>query len=183
MIKYSHSMLNNGDYIVLQNVKTWLFFITLIILSSASAATDNVNASASSNTILLLEQQLNAEKGKVVYVDFWASWCIPCRQSFPWMNNLKTQYQTQGLSIISINLDHSRALAEEFLTQVPANFPIIFDPKGLIARKYKLKGMPSSFIVNRQGQIVSAHVGFNQVKKQSYESEIQALLSREYQPN
>ena len=168
---------------MIQNLKTYFFFITLIIFSSAICATENVNVSANTNTIALLEQQLKAEKGKVVYVDFWASWCIPCRKSFPWMNNLKTQHQAQGFSIISINLDHSRASADEFLMQIPANFPVIFDPKGLIARQYELKGMPSSFIVNRQGQIVSAHVGFNQAKKYAYEIEIQALLNADFKPN
>lgn len=168
---------------MIQNVKTYFFFITLITFSSALCAADNVNVSTSPNTIALLEQQLKAEKGKVVYVDFWASWCIPCRESFPWLNKLKTQHQAQGFSIISINLDHSRTLADEFLTQIPANFPVIFDPKGLIARQYKLNGMPSSFIVNRQGQIVSAHVGFNQAKKHAYEIEIQALLNANFKPN
>lgn len=145
--------------------------------SSQLLATDNVNASTATNTIELLNQHLKNEIGNVVYVDFWASWCIPCRKSFPWMNSIKAQYQAQGLTIISINLDHSRALADEFLKESPANFPVIYDPKGLIARKYQLKGMPSSFIVNRQGQIVSAHVGFNQIKQEAYESEIKTLLN------
>jgi thiol-disulfide isomerase/thioredoxin len=170
---------------VRQNFKTGFFFITLLIFSSPLWAFDNVNVSANSNTNLsidlstteLLDQQLNNAKGKVVYVDFWASWCIPCRKSFPWMNNLAAQYQAQGLIILSINLDHSRVLADRFLAQIPANFPIIYDPKGNIAKKYQLKGMPSSFIINRQGQIVSTHVGFNEEKKSAYEQEIKALLT------
>ena len=168
-----------------QNFKIGFFFITLLTFSSPLLAFDDVNVSVNSNTNLstdlstteLLDQQLNNAKGKVVYVDFWASWCIPCRKSFPWMNNLAAQYQTQGLIILSINLDHSRVLADEFLAQIPANFPVIYDPKGNIAKKYQLKGMPSSFIINRQGQIVSAHVGFNEEKKAAYEQEIKALLT------
>ncbi|MGB1262833.1 MAG: TlpA disulfide reductase family protein [Cognaticolwellia sp.] len=128
-------------------------------------------------SIELLNQQLEKEKGKVVYIDFWSSWCIPCRKSFPWMNDLQAKYQAQGLTILSINLDHSRQLADEFLVENPANFPVIYDPKGLIARKYQLKGMPSSYIINRQGKIVSAHVGFNQEKKLAYEQELKALLT------
>jgi thiol-disulfide isomerase/thioredoxin len=168
---------------VIQNFKICYFLMTLMLFSSQLSATDNVNVSTDSNTIELLDQHLTNEIGNVVYVDFWASWCIPCRKSFPWMNNLKAQYQAQGLTILSINLDHSRALADEFLSEVAANFPVIYDPKGLIARKYQLKGMPSSFIINRQGQIVSAHVGFNQEKQLAYEKEIQTLLNATYQPN
>lgn len=158
---------------MIKNFKTCLFFIIFISYASPLWATDDAN----SDTVQLLDEQLKIAKGKVVYIDFWASWCIPCRKSFPWLNNLKAKYQQQGLTILSINLDHSRVLADEFLAQIPADFPVIYDPKGLIARKYKLKGMPSSFIVNRQGEIVSAHVGFNQQKKLSYEKEINALLN------
>jgi len=157
--------------------------MTLMTFSSQLSATDNVNVSADSNTIELLDRHLKKEVGNVVYVDFWASWCIPCRKSFPWMNNLKAQYQAQGLTILSINLDHSRTLADEFLSEVSAAFPVIYDPKGMIARKYQLKGMPSSFIINRQGQIVSGHVGFNQEKQIAYEKEIQTLLKVPYSPN
>ncbi len=130
------------------------------------------------NTIMLLTQQLQAQKGKVVYVDFWSSWCIPCRKSFPWMNELQQKYQQQGLTILSVNLDHDRKLANEFLIEYPAVFPVIYDPKGLIARKYKLKGMPSSFIINRAGKVVSAHIGFNKQKSLIYEQEIIQLLSK-----
>lgn len=148
------------------------FLIASVIISQPLWANGNNNV----NTIELLDQQLVNKKGDVIYIDFWASWCVPCRQSFPWMNSLKAKYQTDGFTIISINLDHSRALADGFLKEVTANFPVIYDPKGLIARKYKLKGMPSSFIVDRTGQIVSAHVGFNQEKRIAYEKEIDALL-------
>lgn len=160
---------------MIQTFKTCFFFIIFSTFYNFAVANSNVNA----NSIELLNKQLKDQIGKVVYIDFWASWCVPCRKSFPWMNTLQSQYQAQGLSILSINLDHNRALAEEFLTQNPANFPVIYDPKGLIASKYQLKGMPSSFIINRHGKIVSAHVGFNQEKKLAYEKEIVALLSEQ----
>lgn len=168
---------------MIKKINICFILITILTLSKPLSATDNVNASTSTNTIELLDQQLENEIGKVVYVDFWASWCIPCRKSFPWMNDLKAQYKELGLTIISINLDHSRLLAKEFLAEIPADFPVIYDPKGLIARKYQLKGMPSSFIINRQGEIVSAHVGFNKTKQLAYENELKALLTIPYSSN
>ena len=78
----------------------------IVSFSSPLLAANKVNATTNINTIELLNKQLENEIGNVVYVDFWASWCIPCRQSFPWLNNLQAQYQRQGLTIISINLDH-----------------------------------------------------------------------------
>ena len=128
---------------MIKKLQICAFVIASVIFSQSLWANDNNSV----NTIELLEQQLASNKGDVIYVDFWASWCIPCRQSFPWMNNLKAKYQADGLTIISVNLDHSRTLANEFLAEIPADFPVIFDPKGLIARKYKLKGMPSSNIL------------------------------------
>lgn len=158
---------------MIKNFITCFFLIILITFSQSLLA----NEQKKFTSIELLNQQLEKEKGKVVYIDFWSSWCIPCRKSFPWMNDLQAKYQAQGLTILSINLDHSRQLADEFLVENPANFPVIYDPKGLIARKYQLKGMPSSYIINRQGKIVSAHVGFNQEKKLAYEQELKALLT------
>jgi thiol-disulfide isomerase/thioredoxin len=168
-------VLANYNGIVMQNLKTCFFLLIFSTFTCPLLANETVNLSS----LELLEQQLTKEQGKIIYIDFWASWCIPCRKSFPWMNDLKAQYETKGLTIISINLDHSRALADEFLMKTPANFQVIYDPKGLIARKYKLQGMPSSFIVNRQGEIVSAHVGFNQEKKLTYEQELKALITSE----
>lgn len=150
----------------------FLLVITLAFSNLLFAA-----QAAETNTIEQLQQRLNTQKGNIVYVDFWSSWCIPCRKSFPWMNKLQDKYQKQGFTILSINLDHDRKSADEFLLESPANFPIIYDPKGLIARKYKLKGMPSSFIIDRTGQLVSAHVGFNKQKSIAYEEEIVRLLN------
>lgn len=146
-------------------------FITFIALLMSN----NVIA-AQSQAEQELQALLNQHQGKVIYVDFWASWCVPCRKSFPWMNDIQQKYQEKGLAVISINVDNDKTYALKFLEEVPANFSIIYDPKGIVARSYKLKGMPSSFIINRQGQLVSSHVGFNQKKKVQYERELLSLL-------
>ncbi|MCU7974044.1 TlpA family protein disulfide reductase [Shewanella sp. SW36] len=119
---------------------------------------------------------LSEFKGKVVYVDFWASWCGPCRKSFPWMNEIQKKYQDQGLAVVAINLDTDNELAQEFLKQVPANFSVRFNPEGDVARSFDLLGMPSSFMFNRQGQLVQHHVGFYVDKTAEYEQELVNLL-------
>jgi len=124
------------------------------------------------------EQVMEQHKGKVVYVDFWASWCVPCRKSFPWMNAMQAKHQQDGLVVLSINLDAQAALAEKFLQQTPANFAIIYDVKGKLAKKFKLKGMPSSYLFDRQGKLISAHSGFNGKKQQIYQHEIEKALSQ-----
>ncbi|ASK69416.1 MULTISPECIES: TlpA disulfide reductase family protein [Shewanella] len=115
-------------------------------------------------------------KGKVVYVDFWASWCGPCRKSFPWMNAMAQKYREQGLAVVAINLDTDKALADEFLKQVPATFTVRFNPEGDVARSFDLLGMPSSFMFNRQGELVKSHVGFYQDNAADYEQELVNLL-------
>jgi cytochrome c biogenesis protein CcmG/thiol:disulfide interchange protein DsbE len=77
---------------------------------------------------------LSQQRGKIVYVDFWASWCGPCRQSFPWMNEMLGKYQAQGLEIVAINLDTGRAEADEFLAKNPASFTVLFDPTATLPR-------------------------------------------------
>lgn len=130
----------------------------------------------SADTLSDFEAQVASHKGKVVYVDFWASWCVPCKKSFPWMNNIQQQYADQNFTVLSVNLDAKTSFAKEFLVETPANFPIFYDPKGKVAKAFKLKGMPSSFIINKAGKIVSSHVGFNEEKQKAYQAEIEKLL-------
>lgn len=136
-----------------------------------------INCSASNDAIEELEKNIAAHKGQVIYVDFWASWCKPCRKAFPWMNKTLAEHKAKGFKIISVNLDNDKKYALEFLAETPASFDIIYDPKGKSARKLKVRGMPSSFLINRQGEIVSSHVGFNDDKKVKLEQEIIHLLS------
>jgi len=128
-------------------------------------------------TVENFSAQIASHKGEVVYIDFWASWCGPCRKSFPWMNHMQTTYKSQGLKVISINLDNDKVLAEEFLANYPADFDVVYDPKGVLAQHFKLKGMPNSFIINKKGKLVSAHVGFTKKKQIEYEKEILELLA------
>ncbi len=103
---------------------------------------------------------LAAMKGKVVYVDFWASWCKPCKQSFPFLNELQAKYQARGLNVVGINVDAKREDADAFLAETPAQFAVGFDPKGESAKRFDVKAMPSSVIVGRDGKVVAVHRGF-----------------------
>jgi thiol-disulfide isomerase/thioredoxin len=106
-------------------------------------------------------------RGRVVYLDFWASWCGPCRQSFPWMETLQSTYQGRGLAIVAVNLDRDRADADKFLKQFHPTFEVRFDPKGELAELYKVQGMPSSVLIDRHGVMRFTHVGFRPVAASS----------------
>lgn len=120
---------------------------------------------------------LNPFHGRVVLLDFWASWCRPCRQSFPWMEMLKDTYGPQGLEIVAVNLDRDRADADRFLHQFHPNFDLRFDPKGDLAELYKVQGMPSSVLIDRQGMTRFSHVGFRPIDARVYEAQIRELLA------
>ena len=119
---------------------------------------------------------LDQYRGKVVYLDFWASWCKPCRKSFPWMNELTRQLPTDQFSVVTINLDEETEAMQDFLRKVPANFPVYHDASGIYAEKFQLKGMPTSLLIDRNGDIVSRHTGYYEKKKSTIQSEIKALL-------
>lgn len=122
--------------------------------------------------------RLASLRGKVVYLDYWASWCAPCRQSFPWMGEMQSRYAGKGLVIVAVNVDRDAADARRFLEQIPAAFTIAYDPEGKTAEALALKGMPTSFLIDRQGEIVATHVGFRESRKAAMEDEIRALLAR-----
>jgi thiol-disulfide isomerase/thioredoxin len=121
--------------------------------------------------------ELKSLRGQVVYLDFWASWCAPCRQSFPWMNVLQTRYAGRGLTVVAVNLDHERVDADLFLKRLPPDFQVRFDPQGNWARYFKVEGMPTSVILDRAGKPRFTHIGFNNRDTPVYEAQIQQLLS------
>ncbi|NTW11145.1 MAG: TlpA family protein disulfide reductase [Chlorobiaceae bacterium] len=120
--------------------------------------------------------KLSGAAGSVVYLDFWASWCGPCRQSFPWMNAMQEKYRAQGLQVIGVNLDAKNEDVQKFLSQLPAKFAVAFDSKGSIPKVYGVKGMPTSFLIGRDGKIILEHAGFKEGDRESLEQQIKSAL-------
>jgi thiol-disulfide isomerase/thioredoxin len=120
---------------------------------------------------------LSALRGQVVLVDFWASWCGPCAQSFPWLDELQKKLGSQGFTVLAVNVDKQRKKADTFLAQHPVQFSIAFDPQGKAAAAYGLPGMPSSYLVDRAGVLRRAHTGFRPEEAAELEAQIRALLA------
>jgi cytochrome c biogenesis protein CcmG/thiol:disulfide interchange protein DsbE len=129
------------------------------------------------STATAAELDMQRFRGKVVIVDFWASWCKPCRQSIPWLNEMRTRYGASGLIIVGVNVDAERGDAERFLREVPIEFEVVFDPQGELAQKFGIKGMPSSYFFDRSGKMVGTHLGFRAAKKAENEAALEKLLN------
>ena len=138
-----------------------------------AAAPDVVIAAGDSTTL-----RLSDLRGEVVIVDFWASWCGPCRQEMPVLVDLHEKHGEAGLHVVAVNVDRKRGKADGFLAKLsrrPA-FPIVFDPEGEIPRAYEPEGMPTTYFVDRRGVVRYVQSGFKESDLEIYEERIGVLL-------
>ncbi|MFZ4524250.1 MAG: TlpA disulfide reductase family protein [Chlorobium sp.] len=160
--------------------KPGTLFLALLFCLSFNATSYALNAGSHAPDFQLPGAQgtvtLSKATGSLIYVDFWASWCGPCKQSFPWMNAMQDKYRSQGLQIIGVNVDGKSEDAKKFIAQTPAHFTVAFDPNGITPRQYGVKGMPTSFLIGRDGKIIFQHSGFNAAAGETLEKEIKAAL-------
>lgn len=120
--------------------------------------------------------RLSGFGGIVVYVDFWASWCGPCRQSLPLYEALQKRLPADRFQIIAINLDEDRKDAEDFLKRHPVSYLILSDPNGISARAWSVPAMPTSFLVDSNGRLANIYIGFEPSHIGNIEHDIEALL-------
>jgi thiol-disulfide isomerase/thioredoxin len=169
--------------IMMNKLRCWTIFSVLMCmaLSGAWAAQvgDDVSDLALPNSKVVAK--IMDLKGQWVYLDFWASWCGPCRQSFPWMNELQEKKIIPGLSFLAINVDANKIDADRFLSQHPAVFALAFDASGVSAKTMGLKVMPTSYLINPKGQVALIHAGFRVEERREIQDTIVKTMAR-YKP-
>jgi thiol-disulfide isomerase/thioredoxin len=143
------------------------------IAASAAQTMPNVAVQTASGTTVHLADY----KGKVILIDFWASWCAPCKTSFPALDTLYRDYREKGLEVLAVNLDERRRDADAFLEAHPHRLTVLFDAKGVAPQAFEVQGMPSSFLIDRAGNIRFTHMGYSDKVVASYRQEIAQLLS------
>lgn len=162
-------------------MRTMCAVAALAAVLGTAAVGGDVNGRAAPDVSLRTEQgapvQLRAYKGKVVLVDFWASWCVPCKVSFPALDALYHEFEPRGFAVLAVNLDERRKDAEGFLGAHPHTMPVLFDPEGGAPKAFGVKGMPTSFLIDRAGIVRFTHMGYSANIGQQYRHEIEMLLS------
>ncbi len=153
-------------------------------LASPAALSNTVPVGADAPAVALpmlpdtsTELALADLRGKVVYVDFWASWCGPCRVSFPILDELRQEFSEQGFEVLAINVDEYKEDALEFMEELPVSYPIVFDPSGTTPSAYGILGMPTGFLVDRSGKVRKVHQGFRKSDAKKIRTEVMELLT------
>jgi len=124
-----------------------------------------------------LEGRLPTLKGKVVYLDFWASWCAPCKASFPVLNKWQQQFATKGFTVLGVSVDEKASEMEQFLKSVPASFPVVRDAAQKLVASADVKTMPTSFLIDRKGTIRHVQQGFRRQDEEALTKHISGLLA------
>ncbi|MCW8936298.1 MAG: TlpA family protein disulfide reductase [Gammaproteobacteria bacterium] len=161
---------------MLRLTRPFFIIITLIILFSSQSYAQKAPAFTLEGDKGKIS--LSNYKNQVVYIDFWASWCKPCRKSFTFMNEMQDRYGKKGFKIIAINLDNEREAANDFLKKHPAKFSIAYDKDGKTPGLYKLKVMPTSYLIDRRGNLLNIHKGFKENQTNELENLIIQALNK-----
>ena len=120
--------------------------------------------------------RLSEYRGDVVMINFWASWCAPCREEMPLLDEMYDKYKNLGFTILGVNLDENRQDAAKILEQIPVTFPVLFDPKSEISRLYKVTAMPTTILIDRDGNLRAVHKGYLPGFIDKYDSAVKALI-------
>ncbi len=119
---------------------------------------------------------LSGLRGQVVMINFWASWCGPCRQEFPALDQIYTKYKPMGFTLVGINVESEMTDAERFLGKTPVSFPILFDPENRVSGSYGVSAMPTTVLVDRQGRVRWQHRAYKPGDEAKYIEQIRAVL-------
>jgi peroxiredoxin len=120
--------------------------------------------------------KLSELRGQVVMINFWASWCGPCRQEMPILNQLYQRYEPMGFTLLGVNVEEDKAAADKVLREIPVNFPVLYDSKNQVSESYQVRAMPSTFLIDRDGKVRYLHKGYKPGYEDEYQKQVRELI-------
>ncbi len=157
----------------------WVGLLAMLGWTMTALAAPAVGSVPPDFTLAGMEQsevQLARLQGKVVVIEFWASWCPACQQSMPWLERLQARYGVRGLQVVAINVDQKREDADAWLVAHPLKLLLAFDPANRTPRSYDLSAMPATLVIGADGKVRAAHEGFEPADIPALEMAVKAAL-------
>jgi peroxiredoxin len=169
--------MNNTSFI-LRLFAPAIFFISSCLLFGNAYAVEKGNTAPNFTLKSRSGENLKLSefRGEVVMINFWASWCGPCRQEMPELESLYQRYKPMGFTLLGINVDDQIKNADKMLKQIPVSFPVLYDSEHKVSDLYKVAAMPTTILLDRNGTIHDIHLGYQPGMEKLYQEQIEALL-------
>jgi len=155
--------------------------VLLVVTATASGKMPAVGAPAPDFTLRSStgkNLKLSEYRGRVVMINFWATWCAPCREELPHLNRLYQQYRRAGFVLLGVNIDDNPKSAQAMATHVKLAFPVLFDTGKQVSKRYDVDAMPSTLIIDRDGKVQYVHRGYRTGTEKEYEARLREILKR-----
>ena len=164
----------------MKGLRTTLLGAILVILTASSLASSSLEGRAAPDFVLKSASgenlRLSEYRGDVVLINFWATWCGPCRQEMPLLDELYGRYQRVGFNLLGVNIDDDSRRAMQMVQELDVSFPVLFDESKEVSKLYEVEAMPVTILVDREGTVRHVHHGYKPGYEEKYLTEIRALL-------
>ena len=168
-----------SEVILMNNVKKILLFSMILLIATPSVYAGSIKGPAPDFTLKSRNGEnikLSELRGEVVMLNFWASWCAPCRQEMPLLEGLYKKYSDLGFTLLAVNVEEDSSKAEELLRDIPVTFPILYDNTNKVTKLYKVIAMPSTVIIDRDGKLRYLHRGYLPGYEEDYKRQVSELI-------
>lgn len=164
----------------MKGLKTFLVGAAFFIATASGLASSSLEGQAAPDFVLKSSSgenlRLSEHRGEVVMINFWATWCGPCRQEMPLLDDLYSRYERVGFSLLGVNIDDDSRRAMQMIEELGVNFPVLFDERKEVSKLYDVQAMPVTVLVDREGTIRHVHHGYKPGYEEKYLTEIRSLL-------
>jgi len=163
---------------ILDILRTWVGITAVVLVTSASSAglKQSPAPDFSLKSVAGENLRLSELRGEVVLINFWASWCGPCRQEMPVLSELHDRYKTLGFTVLGVNVEEDSGKARKLLQEMPVSFPVLLDNESVVSKQYDVVAMPSTVLVDREGNMRYLHKGYKPGLEDVYLQQVRDLV-------